>query len=55
MKNLRVRYLIAISFVGILSACGGEDTVSSEVAPQLKLVLRYRALWLRFRHNKSKR
>lgn len=31
MKKLRVRCLIAISFVGILSACGGEDTVSSEV------------------------
>lgn len=31
MKTLRVRCLIAISFVGILSACGGEDTVSSEV------------------------
>lgn len=28
MKTLRVRCLIAISFVGILSACVGEDTVS---------------------------
>ena len=26
MKTLRVRCLIAISFVGILSACVGEDT-----------------------------
>ena len=29
MKTLRVRCLIAISFVGILSACIGEDTVVS--------------------------
>ena len=32
MKKLRVRCLIAISFVGILSACGGEDTVVSPAA-----------------------
>ena len=37
MKTLRVRCLIAISFVGILSACGGEDTVSSEVVPPAAL------------------
>ena len=32
MKKLRVRCLIAISFVGILSACGGEDTVECSPA-----------------------
>ena len=31
MKKSRVEYLVPFLLLGILSACGGEDTVASEV------------------------
>ena len=31
MTRSRVKYLVPFLFLGILSACGGEDTVASEV------------------------